>query len=275
LEEDPKTGKLIAVKHISFGREKAELIREISSLAQLNHPNVLRIFGWTFANSSHSAEIQTEYAPNGSLDRLLGNLGAGETRPSFWNPTGIGIVICGIVVGMRYVHSRGLIHGDLKPANILLNEKGHPLICDFGSSRFESDAATPLPDTGTVCYAAPEQYLEGAALTSKVDIFSFGLLLYEVLVGSPVFSSSDPPFTVIRRLRTRDLPTVPPRLGPLMQDLIGRCWEPNPESRPSFHDILCLFRDHQFKILQSAAASDIQGFCEAILEWERRSGIRQ
>jgi serine/threonine protein kinase len=265
----------MAVKHISFAREKAELIREISSLAQLNHPNVLRIFGWTFADSSHNAEIQTEYAPNGSLDRLLTKVGRGETPPSFWNPTGIGIVICGIVLGLRYVHSRGVIHGDLKPGNILLNENGHPLICDFGSSRVESDGATPLPDTGTVCYAAPEQYQDGAVLTSKVDIFSFGLLLYEVLVGSPVFSSSDPPFTVIRRLRARDFPTVPPRCGPFMQDLIGRCWEPAPESRPSFHDILCLLRCHQFQILQHAAASDIQDFCEAILEWERRSGIPQ
>jgi serine/threonine protein kinase len=265
----------VVVKHLRFSREKTDLIREVVSLAQLNHPNVLRILGWTFADSSHNAEIQTEFAPNGSLDRLLTKIGQGQVPPSFWDRTGIGIVICGIVLGMRYVHIRGIIHGDLKPGNILLNEKGHPLICDFGSSRFESDDATPLPDTGTVCYAAPEQYLEDAVLTSKIDVFSFGLILYEVLVGCPVFRSSDPPFNVIRRLRAGDLPPVPPRCGSFMQDLIVRCWETNPESRPSFHDILCLIRSHRFNILPSATASEIECFCEAIMEWERRSGIPQ
>jgi serine/threonine protein kinase len=275
LEEDPRTGTLVAVKHIAVSREKEDLVRELVALATLNHPNVLRIIGWTFRDRSHSAEIQTEYAPNGSLAQLLWKLGQGQICPLFWTPTGIGIIICGIVLGMRYIHGRGIIHGDLKPGNILLNEKGHPLIADFGSSRFQSDHATPLPDTGTVRYAAPERFSEGAVLTSKIDVFSFGLILYELVVGSPVFPPSDSQFDVIRRLRARALPAVPPRYGPLMQDLIGRCCETDPDSRPSFQDILDLFRREEFQILLNAVPSDIRDFCDAILEWEVRSGIRQ
>jgi hypothetical protein len=77
LEKDVKTGELVAAKHISFDREKAELIREISGVAQLNHPNVLQIVGGAFADSSQGAELQTEYVPDGM-------------RASLWNPTGIG-----------------------------------------------------------------------------------------------------------------------------------------------------------------------------------------
>jgi serine/threonine protein kinase len=275
LETDPSTGKAIAVKHVFYTADRVGFLRKLEVLATLHHPNVLHIVGWALPHSSHSAQIHIEYAPNGSLGRLLAKIAPSADRPSFWSPTGIGIVICGIVMGMRYVHSCGLIHGDLKPANILLNEKGYPLISGFDSARFISDDGSQAPATGTVRYAAPEQFFEDVRLTPKVDIFSFGLILYEVLVASPVFSSLETPFAVIRRLRARAFPEVPAHCGSLMQDLIGRCWEANPGARPSFHDILCLFQRHQFNILPNADADKIQDFCEAILEWERRSGIPQ
>jgi serine/threonine protein kinase len=176
---------------------------------------------------------------------------------------------------MRYVHLSGIIHGDLKPGNILLSEKQYPLICDFGSSRLQSDDATPTSQCGTVCYAAPEQYVEKARLTSQTDVFSFGLLLYEILVGQPVFSSLDPPFDVIRRLRARDLPQLPASCGDFMQDLVRRCWLTDPDKRPSFHEILSEFRCKNFCILPGAYPNEMQDYCEAIVDWERQSDIPQ
>jgi serine/threonine protein kinase len=176
---------------------------------------------------------------------------------------------------MRYIHFSGVIHRDLKPSNILLNEKGHPLISDFGSSRFEADDATPTRQDSTVHYAAPEQCLEDAALTSKVDVFTFGLLLYELLVHYPVFPQSNTPFDVIRCLRNRDLPAVPTHCGSVMQNLIPRCWLPDPGKRPSFDEILSDFRSCQFNILPNADSTEIDDFYQAIVEWERRDGIFQ
>jgi serine/threonine protein kinase len=191
---------MVAVKHIRFARERDVFIREIEILAKLNHPCVVRILGWTFPANSKSGQIHMEYAPNGSLDRVLAKRTQSESG-SFLNATWAGIVICGMVLGLRYIHFSGVLHRDLKPGNILLNEKRHPLIADFGSARFSSDDATPTAETGTICYAAPEQYLENAAPATKSDVFSFGLILYEILVGWPVFSSTDSPFDVIQRLR--------------------------------------------------------------------------
>jgi serine/threonine protein kinase len=170
-----------------------------------------------------------EYVSNGSLDQLLAHIPQGPPCPSFWNATETGIVICGIVLGMRYSHYSGIIHGNSKPSNILLNERRHPSICDFGSSRFPSDDAAPTPDSGAVYYAAPEQYVDGAALTEKIDVFSFGLIGYERIIGSPVFSSSDSPCIVIRRLRAQDLPKPPGSCGYLLQSLICRGLRTNPE----------------------------------------------
>jgi serine/threonine protein kinase len=97
-----------------------------------------------------------------------------------------GIIICGLVLGMRFVHSQGIMHRDLKPSNILINDLGQTLIGDFGSSRYEWDDATLTGGAGTVNYAAPEQFRDEGT-TNKVDIFSFASILYEIYVGSAVF----------------------------------------------------------------------------------------
>jgi serine/threonine-protein kinase len=85
-------------------------------------------------------------------------------------------------------------------------------ICDFGSSRSEDDTAAIATETetGSVHYAAPEQYEDGFC-TTKLDVFAFGLVLYEMLTRVPVFHPSQSPFTLIQRLRAHDLPeTFPP-----------------------------------------------------------------
>jgi serine/threonine protein kinase len=249
-------------------------IREVELLAKLNHPCVVRVLGWAFPDGSHAAQIHTEYAPSGSLKRLLADVKNGLAR-SFWNPTGIGILICGIVLGMRYIHLSGVIHRDLKPGNILLNEKGHPLIADFGASRLMCDDTTATAGYGTVYYSAPELIEEGVTTTMKSDVFAFGLLLYEIIVGSPVFSDSDGIFGVIRRLRAKDLPPIPLKCGLLINDVICRCWSMNPDDRPSFSDILARFEAHDFSLLPNANADALRDYCGAIREWERMEGIPQ
>jgi serine/threonine protein kinase len=84
------------------------------------------------------------------------------------------------------MHSHRFIHQDLKPSNILLNADGQTLIADFGTSRCKANDHTPTHDTGTPHYAAPELF-EDDARTKKVDVFSFGLICYEILVGRAVF----------------------------------------------------------------------------------------
>jgi serine/threonine protein kinase len=271
LIQDSTTGKWLAVKHISCLSHKTAFIREAEILARLNHPCVLRIVGWASPDSSHDAQIHTEYATNGSLDLVLDKVRKDCLR-RFWNPTGIGIIICGIVLGMRYIHCSGVIHRDLKPANILFDEKGYPMISDFGACRLQTEDATPTPESGTIYYSAPELYKEDYIPTPKCDVFSFGLILYEVLVRSPVFSPSEQPLPVLRRLRARDFPAVPAHCGRFMQALIPRCWK-GPQDRPSFFEIFSLFRSHRFEIVPNANAGEIEAFCDAILEWERRAGI--
>jgi hypothetical protein len=111
LERHPFAKKQIAVKHLSTATTSVRLFeREVESLVQLQHPCIVRIFGWSPATAFCDGEIHMEYAPNGSVATLLSN----DRDSKFWTPTRIGILICDIVLGMRYVHSKGILHRDLK-----------------------------------------------------------------------------------------------------------------------------------------------------------------
>jgi serine/threonine protein kinase len=207
-----------------------------------------------------------EWAQNGSLAHVL-KLVKNRQRPSFWTPTGIGIIISGIVLGMRYVHSRGFIHQDLKPSNILLNDKGQVLIGDFGIGRDEYVDVTPTGG-GTVAYAAPEMFQEDVEWTQTVDVYSFGLILYEILVGSPVFPEDDAPNDIIRKKRATILPTIGSTVLPSMRDLIQACWQSDSANRPSFDDILNLFEAIEFEIVADAHRETVADYVKGVTDWE-------
>jgi serine/threonine protein kinase len=269
LTNDPRTGAPVAVKRVSASREQYLLFQEVEVLLKLRHPCVVRVFGWAPPEGPAPAEIHMEYAENRSLKDVLANVNCGIS-PSFWNPTGIGIIICGLVLGMRFVHSRGIIHRDLKPSNILLRAKGRVLVADFGSSQYVYEDLTLET---TVQYPAPEFLQDDAKCTNKCDVFAFGLVLYEILARRPVFDQESQ-LGVVKRLRARDLPAIPAAAGELMSELIINCWDYDPAKRPSFKEIFRLFQTHDFAIVPEGDPVVIREYCESVLAWEQGDPIR-
>jgi serine/threonine protein kinase len=263
---DPRTGRKIAVKYIGRAEfNERRFCQEVDCLCKLQHPCVLRIVGWSPLDSSDYAEIHTELADRGSLKDVLAQC------PSLLDQTRRALIICDIVVGMRYVHSRHVLHRDLKPSNILIREDWGAVIGDFGSSCFESDDATITPDSGTVHYAAPELFGPKAVSSQKSDVFAFGLIVYEIVEGRPVFRSSMTHFEVIRALRDGTRPSISSSCGSFMQSLIVRCWSTNPSDRPSFQEILDEFRSVNFGILPDADGDVVERKVAGILSREAGS----
>jgi serine/threonine protein kinase len=272
-EKNEETGEETAVKRFfSEAFDQTRFIREVETLVQLNHPCVLRIYGWKLPIKQEPAEIRTGLAVNGSLKDIMEKVGYGTHIP-FWNPTGKGILICGIALGMRFIHSKGIIHADLKPSNVLVNGRGEALISDFGLSRFECNDYTLTPEGGTVNYAAPELFQEGAIPTRQLDVYAFGLLLYEILTGLAVFPSSEYTFPIVRQILSGEMPAVPDECGSMMQDLIPRCWRIAPETRPTFDDVIRIFKAAEYRIVPRSDEVKLRVFIEDIERWEADEAV--
>jgi serine/threonine protein kinase len=211
------------------------------------------------------AEIYLEWAQNGSLETVF-DLVKSRRPPSFWNPTGISIIVCGIVLGMRHVHSRGFIHQDLNPSNILLNDKGRVLISDFGSARDPTLQKTPDP-SGTEAYTAPELRY-GNDWDSSVDVYSFGLILYEILVGSPGFRENEPESGMRQRMLRGAMPLIGPGVLPSMRDLIQKCWQLEADRRPSFEAILGILESCNFTIMDDVDDEIARQYVNGVRKWE-------
>jgi serine/threonine protein kinase len=210
-----------------------------------------------------------EYAANKSLKAVLERVRCGSPPP-FWSATGKSILICGIALGMRYIHWKRFIHRDLKPGNILINENGHALISDFGTVC--SPDLTPTPETGTVQYAAPEMLREGIECTAAVDVFSFGSIVYEIVTGKPVFDTSLA-LPIVRQLSAGEMPEVADSCGWRMRDLIRSCWSMKPESRPSFHSIVWGFQASGFEVVPEGRSDLIKAYVDGVCDWEANEHI--
>jgi hypothetical protein len=139
LVEDPSTGKLFALKSIPLDPEgrgdmMRVFMREVEMLVRVIHPCVLPFVGYSQPTKSSPAQIATKYAEGRSIRYLMDEQKSGS-HPSSLDETGIATIIIGMLLGMRFIHSYGVTHGDLKPSNVLLDDHGLPQIGDLGSGR--------------------------------------------------------------------------------------------------------------------------------------------
>jgi serine/threonine-protein kinase len=151
---------------------------EAKAVGRLIHPSIVQIYD--YAEDDQLAYIVMELV-NGRT--LLEHLKAGDT----YDLKAAGDIVRQVLEGMGHAHSQGVIHRDIKPSNIMITEQGAVKIADFGIARTESSSLTQVGDIiGTLYYMAPEQFL-GGKVTPATDIYSIGVIAYEILVGRRPF----------------------------------------------------------------------------------------
>src|SRR5512136_185705 len=199
LAEDTWIHKKVALKvphrqNIDFG----ELLREPRLLASLNHPNIVAIL--TAEKQDDTFFIVMEYVPGETLGNLIATGGAVElTRALDYT--------CQICNAVDHAHAQGVLHRDLRPANVLVSESGMIKVADFGTSRFLEIAAHGTTVIGSPPYMAPEQFHGKAVFAS--DIYSVGVTMYEMLTGGLPYQTPSP--TDLEKLMRGEL-VAPPRL---------------------------------------------------------------
>lgn len=160
---------------------RGSFVREAQALAKLSHPNIVAVHD--VGELDGLPFIVMDHVPGSLKDRI------DRSGPL---PLGTALAIAEeVAAGLAFAHSRGIVHADLKPSNILLGEEGHAQICDFGIARALDDASDTRRLVGTARYVAPER-VEGRPASSAADIYGLGLVLYEMLVGRPPFTSPEP-----------------------------------------------------------------------------------
>ena len=227
LAEDMVLQRRVAVKVLqpALVQDEAFLRRfraEARSVASLNHPHVLRVFDW--GEDDDGPYLVLEYLEGGSLFDMLA-LGRRLT------PAQAARVGAQAAEGLAYAHARGLVHRDVKPANILFDEEGRVRVADFGVARALASAAATEPIgtvVGTARYVSPEQ-AQGGSLDGRSDVYSLALVLYEAVTGSPPFKGETP----IAMLNARIGATLPAAtaLGPL-REVLTVAAAPEPGDRP-------------------------------------------
>jgi len=173
--------KVLDAPAAADGNTRKMFVKEARALAQLSHPNIVAVYD--VGEVDGSPFIVMEYLAGGSLKQKIE--GTGPLKPG--DAVRVAIEVAN---GLAFAHSKGIVHADLKPSNILFDANETAKICDFGIARTpQEDADTPQL-YATAMYVAPER-VEGKSTTVQSDVYGLGLVLYEALVGKPPFTSSN------------------------------------------------------------------------------------
>jgi serine/threonine protein kinase len=225
--------RIVAVKRVLSYRADSQgalqrFRREAQAVASLDHPNILPIYEVSESEDGLPF-FSMKFAEKGSLRENAASLRD--------QPRKCVQLMAKVARAVEYAHSRGVLHRDIKPGNILLNDRGEPLVSDFGLAKLldgNNDLTRSLTTFGTAGFIAPEQANGAAAdFTPAADVYSLGAVLFNVLAGRPPFLGSNP-VSVIRQASETQAPklrSLAPSLDRDLETICARCLERDPKAR--------------------------------------------
>jgi serine/threonine-protein kinase len=227
LARDPVLDRPVAIKLIGGGledeRARRRLVREARTAGRLRHPNIVTVF--EVGEHDNGSFIAMEYVPGETLGSIIRRRAPLSLRRRLE-------MIEGACAGLSHAHRAGVVHLDIKPDNLMLDDAGIVKVLDFGISRVLHDGALFTAHVaGTLRYMSPEQ-VQGKPLDHRSDVFSLGSSLYELLSYAPAYGGSTR--EIVNQIALGPVPSLRdacPRLDPRLYDIIGRAMALEPSDR--------------------------------------------
>src|SRR5438477_592319 len=227
---DPLIGRLVAIKlfpkELASGAARQRFLQEARVVGQLSHPSIITLHDMGIDEATQTPYLVMEFLEGQALDRILDKGSIPFSRASAWAAE--------VACALGAAHRKGVIHGDVKPANVLITDDGRVKLMDFGMARLASrdSAATPL--VGTPAYWCPEQIM-GKPQDARSDMFSLGVVLYEMVTGQRPFDADSLQGICSRVLSSTPLPPSHANrsLPAAFDDIVARCLAKDPAGRYS------------------------------------------
>jgi serine/threonine protein kinase len=237
---DVQLGEEVALKLIHSlllerDKEVERLKREIITARRITHPNVVRIHD--FGIRGLEGFVTMELLEGGSLGDRLGSGEAMDYEEAAWTSLWI-------AEGLSAVHDGGIVHRDIKPRNVLFDLGGRPKLADFGLARLTSNVGSTIGMTGTPLYMSPEM-ASGGAISASCDVYSLGVMLFQMFAGRPPFESQNTLALIDMHLHDAPprLSTFRPDVSPRVDALLAEMLEKDPEQRPTSGEVGDKLRD--------------------------------
>jgi eukaryotic-like serine/threonine-protein kinase len=225
---DPMIGRTVAIKlfpsQLASGEGRERFIKEARVVGQISHPSIVALHDMGIEESTSTPYLVMEYVEGQPLERLLDKGSIPYPRACAWTAE--------VATALAVAHRKGIIHGDVKPANILVSEDGRVKLTDFGMARLASRDLKDTPLLGTPAYWCPEQIL-GKPQDARSDIFSLGVVLYEMITGNRPFDADSLQGMCARIMSSTPLPPsqTNPSLPAGLNELVLACMEKDPARR--------------------------------------------
>ncbi|KAB2088103.1 hypothetical protein ES319_A04G151700v1 [Gossypium barbadense] len=224
--------KVLKPERINTDLQK-EFAQEVFIMRKVRHKNVVQFIG--ACTKPPNLYIVTEFMSGGSVYDYLH-----KQKGVFKLPSLLKVAI-DISKGMNYLHQNNIIHRDLKAPNLLMDENEVVKVADFGVARVKAQSGVMTAETGTYRWMAPE-VIEHKPYDHKADVFSFGIVLWELLTGKLPYAYLTPLQAAVGVVQKGLRPTIPKNTNPRLAELLERCWQLDPTLRPDFSEIIDILR---------------------------------
>jgi len=243
LAKKKEKGELFLINQFSLSdtmmKNANKFVDDVKKYSKISYSCFLPVKGYIAPSVENNLPGSVIYgvSQNGNLSSIIQKVKI-HSNSSILDPTQIMVLITGIILSMKMLHSLDIIHGDLSPSTVFLDSNFTPILSSYGFPYLFSQRKLSMGDAGNQMQLPPEMFDKSPPpLSKKSDIYAFAMLMFRILSKKIVFKKGANCISFSQNIIEGLRPIIPQWIPPFLREIIDRCWDQNPNDRPSFVEI--------------------------------------